>query len=310
MYRFAIPAGPLAEVLRAFERVTGTTVTLGIDAIGTIQSPGVSGSLTTEQALRAMLVGTSVRYRLTASTSAVLELATASESVEVTGRANAVVSSPKYTQPLRDTPQTLVVIPQTVLQEQAATSLRDALRNTPGITLTAGEGGTAPGDNILIRGFSARNDVYIDGARDPGVVSRDTFNTEAVEVAKGPSSVTAGRGSTGGSVNLVTKSAMLQDVADFRFSGGNASQRRATIDVNRRLSDTVAFRVNGMLQDSGVPGRDEVTQKAWGFAPVSASVLASRRRRRSAISGSTRTTCPTTASRARCRISRWRPARR
>ena len=60
-----IPAGPLADVLRAFERVTGTTVTLAIDSIGTIQSPGVSGSLTAEQALRAMLVGTSVRYRLT-----------------------------------------------------------------------------------------------------------------------------------------------------------------------------------------------------------------------------------------------------
>ena len=267
VYRFSIAAGPLADVLRVFERVTGITVRLGIDAIGTIQSPGVAGSFTIEQALRGLLEGTSIRYRLTSATSAVLELGAASESIEVTGRANAVVSSPKYTQPLRDTPQTLVVIPQTVLHDQASTSLRDALRNTPGITLMAGEGGAAPGDNLLIRGFSGRNDVYIDGARDPGVVSRDTFNTEAIEVAKGPSSVTAGRGSTGGSVNLVTKSAMLQNTADFRFSAGNASQRRATLDVNRRLSDTVAFRVNGMLQDSGVPGRDEVTQKAWGFAP-------------------------------------------
>jgi catecholate siderophore receptor len=268
VYRFDIPAGPLAEVLRAFERVTGTTVTLGLDAIGTIQSPGVSGSLTAEQALRAMLVGTSVRYRLTAQRSAVLELATASESVEVTGRAaNAVVSSPKYTQPLRDTPQTLIVIPQAVLQDQGVASLRDALRNTPGITLAAGEGGAAPGDNILIRGFSARNDIYIDGARDPGVVSRDTFNTEAIEVAKGPSSVTAGRGSTGGAVNLVTKSPNMDDAADARLSIGNASQKRSTIDVNRRLSETIAVRLNGMWEDSGVPGRDEVTQKSWGFAP-------------------------------------------
>ena len=69
-------------------------------------------------------------------------------------------SSPNHTEPLRDTPQTIVIIPQGVLREQGATSLRDALRNTPGIALTAGEGGTAPGDNLLIRGFSARNDVY------------------------------------------------------------------------------------------------------------------------------------------------------
>ena len=164
---------------------------LAIDSIGSIQSPGVSGAFTAEQALHVMLAGTGVRLRLTSSTSAVLELAALAESVEVTASAPvAMVASPKYTQPLRDTPQTLVVIPQAVLQDQGAITLRDALRNTPGITLTAGEGGTAPGDNLLIRGFSARNDVYIDGARDPGVVSRDTFNTEAVEVAKGPSSVT------------------------------------------------------------------------------------------------------------------------
>jgi catecholate siderophore receptor len=268
VYRFDIPAGPLSEVLRAFERVTGMSVTLGLDSIGIIQSPGVSGSLNAEQALRALVVGTSVRLRLTSSTSAVLELATAGESVEVTGRApTAAVASPKYTQPLRDTPQTLVVIPQAVLQDQGATSLRDALRNTPGITLSAGEGGTAPGDNLLIRGFSARNDVYIDGARDPGVVSRDTFNTEAVEVAKGPSSVTAGRGSTGGSVNLVTKAANLHESAEVRFSGGNASQKRSTLDVNHRVSETIAVRLNGMWQDSGTPGRDDVTQKGWGFAP-------------------------------------------
>jgi catecholate siderophore receptor len=264
--RFEIPPGPLSDVLGTFERVAEMEVTLAIESIGSIQSPGVSGVLTPEQALQAMVAGTGVRFRLTSSTSAVLELAALAESVEVTGRAPGI-SSPKYTQPLRDTPQTLVVIPQSVLQDQGAATLRDALRNTPGITLTAGEGGTAPGDNLLIRGFSARNDVYIDGARDPGVVSRDTFNTEAVEVTKGPSSVTAGRGSTGGSVNLVTKSANLQNTAALRFAGGNASQKRSTIDVNHRVSDSVAVRLNGMWQDSGVPGRTNVTRKGWGFAP-------------------------------------------
>ena len=268
VYRFDIPAGPLSDVLRAFERVTGMTVTLALDAIGIIQSPGVTGSLTAEHALGALVVGTSVRFRLTSSTTAVLELAAAGESVEVTGRTPAAaMASPKYTQPLRDTPQTLVIIPQSVLQDQGTTSLRDALRNTPGITLSAGEGGTAPGDNLLIRGFSARNDVYIDGARDPGVVSRDTFNTEAIEVAKGPSSVTAGRGSTGGSVNLVTKAANLRDSAEARLSAGNDSQKRSTLDVNRRVSESIAVRLNGMWQDSGTPGRDDVTQRGWGFAP-------------------------------------------
>lgn len=262
---FDIAPGRLADVIPAFARVAGLKVTLDDPAFGTIQSPGVSGSFSPEEAMKRLLAGTSLRATF-GPDGVILRVRDVSEFVEVSGNAPAP-SSPKYTQPLRDTPQTLVVIPRTVLQDQAVTSLRDALRNTPGITLTAGEGGTAPGDNLLIRGFSARNDVYIDGARDPGVSSRDTFNIESVEVAKGPSSVTAGRGSTGGSVNLVTKSANLQNNGEVRFTGGNAGQKRGTIDVDRRLSETVAVRVNGMWQDSGVPGRDEVTQKGWGFAP-------------------------------------------
>jgi catecholate siderophore receptor len=89
-----------------------------------------------------------------------------------------------------------------VFEEQNATTLVDVLRNTPGITMSIGEGASGTvsfGDNIFIRGFNVRNDIYIDGARDPGEVARDTFNVEAVEVAKGPTSVTGGRGSTGSS---------------------------------------------------------------------------------------------------------------
>jgi catecholate siderophore receptor len=262
---FQIPAGPLGDALAAFERVSGLKVTLEDPALATIQSPGASGSLTPSTALERLLAGTSLHASFS-GTDVLVKVRGVNEFVAVTGEAPRP-ASPKYTQPLRDTPVTFVVIPQAVLHDQGATSLRDALRNTPGITLTAGEGGTAPGDNVFIRGFSARNDVYIDGARDPGVVSRDTFNTEAVEVAKGPSSVTAGRGSTGGSVNLVTKAASLENAGEFRGTFGNADQRRTTVDINRRLSDSVAFRFNGMWQDSGVPRRDEVKQKAWGFAP-------------------------------------------
>jgi catecholate siderophore receptor len=265
--RFEIAGGPLSEVVAAFEHTSGVQVTLADSAFGAIWSPGVADQLTAAQALRALLSGTNLSFHFTSPTTAVIELARLAEAVDVVGASTAIVSSPKYTQPLRDTPQTLVVIPQAVLQDQGAVTLRDALRNTPGITLTAGEGGTAPGDNLLIRGFSARNDVYIDGARDPGVVSRDTFNVEAVEVAKGPSSVTAGRGATGGSVNLVTKTAHQENAAQLRLTGGNADQKRGTIDVNRRLSDTVAFRLNGVWQDSGVPRRDVVEQKEWGIAP-------------------------------------------
>ncbi|HVW04368.1 MAG TPA: TonB-dependent siderophore receptor [Vicinamibacterales bacterium] len=263
---FAIPAGPLDVVLAQFQRVTGIKAEVAVHDILNVQSPGVSGRMSVAQALDRLLAGTLVEATTVDATTIRLSMRTLAESVDVLG-VTPQPASPKYTEPLRDTPATVVVIPQTVLQEQGATSLRDALRNTPGITLTAGEGGTAPGDNFLIRGFSARNDVYIDGARDPGVASRDTFNTEAVEVAKGPSSVVAGRGSAGGSINMVTKAANATDATSMQFGGGSADYKRFTADINRRISKTAAVRLNLMGQDSGVPRRDVVKNKGWGLAP-------------------------------------------
>lgn len=262
--RFDLGPGTLGELASAFEALTGLKVVFDDQALGNIRSAGVSGNLSPLEAMDRLLTGTSVKATLADGTIR-LSVRGVDEFVEVSGALQA--SSPKYTEPLRDTPQTLVVIPSAVLESQGVTTLRDALRNTPGITLTAGEGGTAPGDNLLIRGFTARNDVYIDGARDPGVSTRDTFNTESVEVAKGPSSVTTGRGSTGGSVNIVTKAASLIDSSEVRFAAGNADQKRGTIDLNHKLTDSIAFRVNAMWQDSGVPGRDIVTQQGWGIAP-------------------------------------------
>ena len=114
--------------------------------------------------------------------------------VKVTGGAGAndykadKASSPKFTQPLVDTPQTITVIKKEILQQQAATSLAEALRNTPGITLQLGENGnTATGDSIFMRGFDTTNSIFVDGMRDLGNISRDVFNIEQIEVIKGPS---------------------------------------------------------------------------------------------------------------------------
>ena len=148
-------------------------VTLSIEAIGTIQSPGVAGLFSFERALEAMLVGTSVTFRLTSPNAAVLELRAQTESVEVTGRApTAIVSSPKYTAPLREIPQTIEVIPRAVMEAQGVTTLSEALRNVPGITLQAGEGGGASstaGDMFNMRGFNAANSLFVDGVRDDGL---------------------------------------------------------------------------------------------------------------------------------------------
>jgi len=104
---------------------------------------------------------------------------------------------------LRDIPQSVTVINRAVLDAQNATNLTDALRNVPGITLSAGEGGQI-GDNVNLRGFTARTDIFLDGARDRAQYRRDTFELDSIEVLKGPSSLFFGRGSTGGVINQVT----------------------------------------------------------------------------------------------------------
>src|SRR6185295_8762048 len=111
------------------------------------------------------------------------------------GRDNGVATTgAKFETPLRDIAQSVTVIDRKMLDSQAAASLKDSLRNVPGITLGAGEGGVI-GDNINLRGFSARSDIFIDGLRDRGQYSRDVFSLEAIEVLKGPSSMLFGRGS-------------------------------------------------------------------------------------------------------------------
>ncbi|MGH9630713.1 MAG: TonB-dependent receptor plug domain-containing protein, partial [Bryobacteraceae bacterium] len=266
--RFDIPPGPLEPVLSAFESASGVKVQLGSEGIGDVASPGVRGVHPIEQALRLLLSGTGVTYRFTAPAMVALELRGPNESVEVTARV--APASPKYTQPLRDIPQTITVIPKAVIEEQGATTLRDVLRNVPGLTMTAGEGGAPAGDNLMLRGFSARNDVFVDGVRDLGPQSRDPFNLEQVEVVKGPASAYAGRGSAGGVINLVSKSPGLNRFFGGSFNLGTDSTKRIAADVNTPvppLGERTAFRMNFMAHDSGVAGRDVVEYQRWGVAP-------------------------------------------
>lgn len=166
---------------------------------------------------------------------------------------------------IRDIPQTVTVINRAVLDSQGATSLTQALRNVPGITISAGEGG-AIGDNINLRGFSARTDIYVDGFRDRGQYTRDTFAYDEIEVLKGPSSMLFGRGSTGGVINQVSKKPSLKERSEVTASVGTNDYYRSTLDLNRPLSETSAFRVAAFGQDTKST-RNVVQNKDWGVAP-------------------------------------------
>lgn len=265
---FDIPPGNLETVLAAFTRATGIAVRTTDLAIHALASPGVSGTFTAADALDRLLLDTGVYYRFTAAKAVELSLTTVSESIDVT--VSPSPSSPKYTEALLNIPQTLTVIPQKLMQEQGAATLRDVLRNVTGISIQAGEGGGGlPGDNLSIRGFAARNDVYVDGVRDFGAYSRDPFNIDQVEVSKGPASLYGGRGSTGGSLNLSSKRPLLTELKEVTVAGGTDSYGRATIDYNQPLEGLsgAAFRINGMWTQGGVAGRDAVENERWGIAP-------------------------------------------
>jgi len=184
---------------------------------------------------------------------------------EVPGRK---LESPKRTRPVRDTPQTITVLSNEVIEQQNLLTLRDVLSTVPGITFGAGEGGTGPGDNITFRGYSAANDITVDGVRDSAQITRtDPFNLDQVEVTNGANSVISGAGSVGGNINIVTKRPKADDAYVASAGIGTDNYYRATVDLNKRVSDLVAFRLNAMWHRNDVPGRDVEDYKRWGIAP-------------------------------------------
>lgn len=180
-------------------------------------------------------------------------------------------ASVKYVKPLLETPQTVNVVPPEVIREQQALSLRQVLSNVSGITFNAGEGGGGSGDSINIRGFSANANMQIDGLRDSAQTSRtDTFNIEQVEVIKGPNSVFGGAGTTGGSINIISKQPLLRDFTEIGAGLGTDGYHRLTLDANQTLKGVgvdSAFRLNLMAHENDVPGRDEIDRERWGIAP-------------------------------------------
>ncbi len=172
----------------------------------------------------------------------------------------------KFEAAIRDIPQSVSVVKEELVKSQNAFNLRDALKNVSGLTIAAGEGGRT-GDSITLRGFSANSDTYLDGAKENGQYSRDTFFLERVEVLKGASSVLFGRGSTGGVINPIAKKPVMgKAFATADFTYGNYDFKRTTLDAGSKLNDQVAVRLNTLYQDSD-SFRDYNYTNRWGIAP-------------------------------------------
>jgi catecholate siderophore receptor len=174
-------------------------------------------------------------------------------------------ASSKFPEPLLNTPKSVTVLSKEVLADENATSLKQAILNTPGVTLGTGEGGNAFGDRFFIRGFDVRNDIFIDGVRDSGVSVRENFFTEQIEILRGPGSSFAGRGTTGGAINIVTKQATTQgSFYNMDTTFATDQTKRVVLDVNQVISPTLAVRAGGLFQDANVAGRSYTTDDRNG----------------------------------------------
>lgn len=187
--------------------------------------------------------------------------------VKIDGKRTAEVQTTKITAPLVDTPKAITVIPRRIIEQTAATSLQDILRTSPGITFGAGEGGQPLADRPFIRGQASGNNIFVDGVRDSGGQTREVFNLEQVEVVKGPDSAYSGRGSGGGSINLTSKSPKADDFATGSLGVGTDEYVRATVDLNHKINDSVAVRVNLLGTQGNTPGRKAVDFDRWAIAP-------------------------------------------
>jgi catecholate siderophore receptor len=182
----------------------------------------------------------------------------------------ATTSGTKTFTPLRDIPQSISVITQPLIADQAMQGMADALRYVPGVTVAQGEGNR---DQPVIRGNSTTAGFFLDGLRDDVQYFRDLYNVERVEVLKGSNALIFGRGTGGGVVNRVSRQADWSDRGEVTLQGGSFDAKRGTIDLDAGVTDALAVRVNGMLERSG-SFRRRVRLDRSGIAPT-ATIAAS-----------------------------------
>jgi len=253
VYAFDIPAGPLDEAIVAFRARTGRTVEPpdGVP-LAVLMSPGVRASCTADEALERLLAGTPLRFRTAGDGRYALDVAIAAEQVDVTARlvpyrGDESATATRTPTPVRDVPQTLIVVPHQLMTDQNVQSVGEAMRNVPGVSVAQGEGNR---DQVVIRGISSSSDFYVNGIRDDQERFRDLYNVNSVEVLQGPAAVLFGRGGGGGVVNLVTRGPVRGAPSEVELELGSFDHKRATAQIDGSLGARASFHVSAMGEDS------------------------------------------------------------
>ena len=185
----------------------------------------------------------------------------------ITGQKIKDQPGPKDVAPIVNTPKSVIILDKSVIEQTGSSSLQDALRTVPGITFGAAEGGNPIGDRPFIRGFDSQGSIYVDGVRDLSSQTRETFAVDSVQIIRGSDSTLGGRGSAGGTINIISRLPKAGTFGSVTASYGEADYKRITGDLNIQISPTVAFRVQGVWHDQDFAGRDAIWARRWGFAP-------------------------------------------
>ncbi|HSS22027.1 MAG TPA: TonB-dependent siderophore receptor [Pyrinomonadaceae bacterium] len=192
-----------------------------------------------------------IEQSVSASVEVMLQVAGLSSSVTIVGvdgyQTEEISSATKTLTPLRDTPQSISVVTKEQIKDQSFQSVSDVVNYIPGVSSHQGENNR---DQLILRGNSTSADFYLNGVRDDVQYYRDLYNVDRVEALKGPNAMIFGRGGGGGVINRVSKEAEFASFGELSFQGGSYRNRRATGDFGRALNDKVAFRLNGVYENS------------------------------------------------------------
>ncbi|QYO67885.1 TonB-dependent siderophore receptor [Leptolyngbya sp. 7M] len=149
--------------------------------------------------------------------------------------------------PLRDIPQSILVIPQQVLEDRQVRSITEGLENAAGVTSIANPAGSR--DYFTIRGFENYGNFLVNGIPDPQIPNDSSFiNVERLELLRGPASVLYGEtgfSGIGGTINVVTRQPLDYPFYEVSATAGSYSDYQGAIDFSGPLNDseTVLYRL-------------------------------------------------------------------
>ena len=291
---YAIPGGNLDDVLNQFARQAGITLSSTPQLTGGLQSPGLQGQYSTDQALRQLLNGSGLEAASQDGRNYVLRaqpedaaLSLPSTDIRSFTLGNALGSMEGYnathsqvatktSMPILETTQSVSVVTRQQMDDQGSQTVAQAMRYTPGV-LTNPYGATHRYDYVAMRGFNdgSVDNIYVDGLKSMGdngtysTMQVDPYFLERIDILMGPSSVLYGRSSPGGLVALTTKKPLFDPYRQVQATVGIQGQRGMGFDFSGPLDDDkhIAYRLTG-LADASDTQFDHNKEERYAIAPA------------------------------------------